>query len=38
MRFERSASVRDLCGNHWYIATQTEVLTKKQIEKRAANL
>jgi PhnB protein len=35
---ERSASVRDMCGNHWYIATQTEILTKEEIEERAAKL
>lgn len=35
---ERSASVKDMCGNHWYIATQTEVLTKEEIEQRVAKL
>jgi PhnB protein len=33
---ERSAAVRDMCGNHWYIATQIEILAKEEIEKRSA--
>jgi uncharacterized glyoxalase superfamily protein PhnB len=33
---ERSCAVRDMCGNNWYIATQTEVLTKEEIERRVA--
>ena len=35
---ERSSAVRDVCGNNWYIATQTEVLSKEEIEKRVASL
>jgi len=35
---ERSCAVRDMCGNNWYIATQTEVLTKEEIEKRVAQM
>lgn len=35
---ERSASVKDMSGNQWYIATQTEILTKEEVEKRAAKL
>src|SRR5258708_23310443 len=31
---ERSAAVRDMCGNNWYLATVTEVLTKEEIDKR----
>ncbi|HEY6306989.1 MAG TPA: VOC family protein [Candidatus Angelobacter sp.] len=33
---ERSGAVRDVCGNNWYIATQIEILTREEIEKRAA--
>jgi uncharacterized glyoxalase superfamily protein PhnB len=33
---ERSGAVRDMCGNNWYIATQTERLTKKEIDDRMA--
>lgn len=32
---ERSGAVRDMCGNNWYIATQIEILSKEEIEKRA---
>lgn len=35
---ERSGAVRDMCGNHWYIATQSKILTKKEIEKRSAKM
>ena len=35
---ERSSAVRDVCGNNWYIATQTEVLSKEEIEKRVAGM
>ena len=35
---ERSSAVRDVCGNTWYIATQTEILTKEEIEGRVAKL
>jgi PhnB protein len=35
---ERSSAVRDMCGNSWYIATQTEVLSKADIEKRVAEM
>jgi PhnB protein len=35
---ERSSAVRDVCGNNWYIATQTEVLSKEEIERRVASL
>jgi uncharacterized glyoxalase superfamily protein PhnB len=35
---ERSSAVRDMCGNNWYIATQTEVLSKHDIEKRVAEM
>ena len=35
---ERGAAVRDNFGNNWYIATQTEVLSKEEIERRMAAL
>jgi PhnB protein len=35
---ERSGAVRDVCGNNWYIATQTEILSKEELEKRVAAL
>ena len=35
---ERSGSVRDMCGNNWHIATQIEVLTKEDVEKRVAEM
>jgi len=35
---ERSAAVRDVCGNNWYIGTRIEVLTKDEIEDRVAKL
>lgn len=35
---ERSSAVRDMCGNNWYIATQTEVLTREEIEKRIVTM
>ena len=35
---ERSSAVRDVCGNNWFIATQTEVLSKEEIEKRVASM
>ena len=35
---ERSGSVKDVCGNNWYIATQIEIVTKEEMEKRVANL
>lgn len=33
---ERSAAVRDACGNNWYLARQTEVLSMEEINNRAA--
>ncbi len=33
---ERSASVRDFCGNNWYLATQIEVVSREEIDKRIA--
>ena len=33
---DRTASVRDSCGNNWYIATQTEVVSREEVEKRLA--
>jgi PhnB protein len=33
---DRTASVRDFCGNNWYIATQIEVMSKEEIDKRIA--
>jgi PhnB protein len=33
---DRVASVRDVCGNNWYIATQKEVISREEIEKHLA--
>ncbi len=33
---DRIASVRDICGNNWYIATQKEVISKEEIDKKIA--
>jgi PhnB protein len=33
---DRSASVRDSCGNNWYIATQIEAVSKEEVDKRIA--
>jgi len=33
---DRVASVRDICGNNWYIATQIEVVSKEEVDKRIA--
>ncbi|HEV7675588.1 MAG TPA: VOC family protein, partial [Candidatus Angelobacter sp.] len=33
---DRTASVRDSCGNNWYIATQTQVVSPEEVEKRIA--
>jgi uncharacterized glyoxalase superfamily protein PhnB len=33
---ERSGGVQDPCGNHWYIATQTEELSPAELQQRAA--
>jgi len=33
---ERSAAVKDFCGNNWYIATQIEELNREEIDKRIA--
>jgi uncharacterized glyoxalase superfamily protein PhnB len=33
---DRTASVRDSCGNNWYIATQTQVVSREEVEKRIA--
>ncbi|MGZ4868048.1 MAG: VOC family protein [Candidatus Angelobacter sp.] len=33
---DRTASVRDSCGNNWYIATQMEVVTREEVDKRIA--
>ncbi|HKD78381.1 MAG TPA: VOC family protein [Candidatus Angelobacter sp.] len=33
---DRSANVRDMCGNNWYIATQVEALSKEEIDRRIA--
>ena len=32
---ERSAGVRDVCGNNWFIGTRIEALSKEEIDKRA---
>ena len=33
---DRTASVRDSCGNNWYIATQIEVVSHEEVDKRLA--
>jgi PhnB protein len=33
---DRTASVRDSCGNNWYIATQIEAVSKEEVDKRIA--
>jgi uncharacterized glyoxalase superfamily protein PhnB len=33
---DRTASVRDSCGNNWYIATQVEVVSREEVQKRLA--
>jgi PhnB protein len=33
---DRVASVRDSCGNNWYIATQIEVISREEVEKHLA--
>jgi PhnB protein len=33
---DRTASVRDFCGNNWYIATQVEVVSREEVDKRIA--
>ena len=33
---DRTASVRDSCGNNWYIATQVEVVSREEVDKRIA--
>lgn len=33
---DRTASVRDTCGNNWYIATQKEIVSKEEVDRRIA--
>lgn len=33
---DRTASVRDSSGNNWYIATQTQVVSREEVERRIA--
>jgi PhnB protein len=33
---DRTASVRDSCGNNWYIATQKEIVSKEEVDLRIA--
>ena len=33
---DRVASVKDICGNNWYIATQIEVVSREEVDKRLA--
>jgi PhnB protein len=33
---DRTATVRDSCGNNWYIATQTQVVSREEVERRIA--
>ncbi|MBZ5492762.1 MAG: VOC family protein [Acidobacteriia bacterium] len=35
---DRTASVRDSCGNNWYIATQIEVVSREEVGKRIASM
>jgi PhnB protein len=35
---DRTASVRDSAGNNWYIATQIEVVSREEVEKRLATM
>ena len=35
---DRTANVRDMCGNNWYIATQIEALSKEDIDRRIADM
>jgi PhnB protein len=35
---DRTASVRDPFGNNWYIATQIEVVSKEEVDKRLATM
>jgi uncharacterized glyoxalase superfamily protein PhnB len=32
---DRSGGVRDVAGNHWYIATHVEDVSPEELEKRA---
>lgn len=33
---DRTASVRDSCGNNWYLAQQIEVVSKDEVDRRIA--
>jgi PhnB protein len=33
---DRTASVRDSSGNNWYIATQIEIVSKEEVDRRIA--
>ena len=33
---DRTASVRDSCGNNWYIATQIQVVSREEVDRRIA--
>ncbi len=33
---DRVASIKDVCGNNWYIATQIEVVSREEVDKRLA--
>jgi uncharacterized glyoxalase superfamily protein PhnB len=33
---DRTANVRDACGNNWYIATQVEAVSREEVDKRIA--
>ncbi|HET8888447.1 MAG TPA: VOC family protein [Candidatus Angelobacter sp.] len=35
---DRTASVRDSSGNNWYIATQIEVVSREEVDKRIAEM
>ena len=33
---DRTASIRDSCGNNWYIATQIQVVSREEVDRRIA--
>jgi PhnB protein len=35
---DRTASVRDSCGNNWYIATQIKVVSREEAERQIASM
>ena len=35
---DRTASVKDFCGNNWYIASQVEVVSREEVDQRIAEM